>query len=127
MFLFLKMESRDVSVIMSDRQIQKTVHEFQMYDATKKLFKAVVQEKHVVLYGPSGTGKSFLVRQNHILLNEYERMFLNFDSIIDVKQFLKNAECSKPLLVEASYTAGAELVLPLDNVACISMQEKYIV
>lgn len=121
------MESREVSVMMTERQVKKTVHEFQMYNATKKLFKAVAEDKHVVLYGPSGSGKSFLVKQNHLLLNEYERLFFNFDSIIDVKQFLKNAKCSKPLLVEALYTAGREFTLPLDNVACIPMQEKYIV
>ena len=110
---------------MSERQIQKTAHEFQMFSATKKIFKAVAEGKHIVLYGPSASGKSFLVQQHCRLLNEYERVFFNFDSIVEVKHFLNSAG-SIPLLVEATYNGTKELSIPLDNAVEIFMQQKYI-
>lgn len=114
------------SSVMTGRQIEKTTHKFQMFSATKKIFKAVAEGKHIVLYGPSASGKSFLVEEHCRLLNEYERVFFNFDSVVDVKHFLKNAGSGPLLLAEATYTGSKQLSLPLDNVVEIFMQQKYV-
>ena len=120
------MDFREVTIVMSTTQIKKTAFKFQMYEATKSLFRAVHEKKHIVLYGPHASGKTFLVNQNEILLKNYARKFYNFDDVKDVKRFLKEASESSLLLVEALYDGEGKLSFPLDNVRSIFMEEQFV-
>lgn len=87
--------------------------ELQKYKATKSLFRAVADGKCVVVYGPSGSGKSSLINENEMLLKDYAHMYLNMHSEAQLKKML----CNKGLFIaEGIYNGKRKLHLPRDDI-----------
>jgi len=109
---------------MSKAQIRQKAFAFQQYKCTKKLFLAVHNKKHVVVYGNVECGKENLERHNGILLREYNRLYFDFDDKGAVTEFLKQAaQPEPPLYVIANYSSAHPLNLPLENVEEILMHD----
>ena len=77
------MKSSRGQIVMSKEQIRQKALAFQLYECTKKLFLAVHNKKHVVVYGKIDCGKEQLEKDNAMLLSDYNRLYFDFDIWID--------------------------------------------
>ena len=107
--------------MLSAEQIAKAVADLQNYDATKKMFRAVADEKCIVLYGSQTCGKDVVAQDNARLLTDYEKLVYNFDDPNDLKLFLKKVTKSL-VFANAHYSGQRKLNLPVKNLVEIFMQ-----
>ena len=92
--------------------LQKKAFDLQLYSATKQLFKAVAAGKNVVVYGPPGCGKDILLRDNELLLQKYEYLYLNLESKVQLNKVLNKTG----LFIACShYLQQRKLCLPRDD------------
>lgn len=98
---------------MLSADLRKKAFDLQIHKATKILFKAVSAKKSIVIYGPSGSGKSSLIENNGSMLCDYCRMFINAHSTKEMKDLL---DTQGLFVAEAFYVDQHPLQLPRDDI-----------
>ena len=106
--------------MLSAEQIAKAVADLQRHDITKKLYRAVSNNKSIVVYGNATSGKNKVFSENSQMLRYYDRHVYNFDDKKDIQLFLQKATDSL-MFVEAHYSGTRRLNFPV-NVVEVFMQ-----
>ena len=108
---------------MISAQMYRRAVQMQMYNATKELFLAVAEKKSILLYGPPGSGKTYLLNEYSGMLSDHTLIYTDIHS----KKCLTNIINQEGLFVaESIYHGERKLNIPRDDVAEIFLPMKYI-
>ena len=108
---------------MISPQMYRRAVQMQMYNATKQLFLAVAEKKSIILYGPPGSGKTYLMNQYSSMLNDHTRVYTDLHS----KKCLRSIIGREGLFIaESIYHGDRKLNIPREDIAEIFLPMKYI-